>query len=205
MLHSGGLGMKGKENKETNQYKKMKVYSVEELHSRMKALGFEIPDVHIVGIRNKADKADSFDDLLYFIDTSVKQAVFFSCTTNAGQHWLQNFMNSKGCAVLEGGQYVNAYTIGKHKGMFEALVQVRPVIVKRDADKDAKAGNSGTLESGLFGINIHQASQTITSTVIGKWSAGCQVLNNPKQFAELMNLCKRTGKKFFTYTLLDEF
>ena len=32
-----------------------------------------------------------------------------------------------------------------------------------------------------------------------------EVVLNPKQFAELMNLCKRTGKKFFTYTLLDEF
>lgn len=183
----------------------MKTYTVEEIHSRMKQLGFTIPEFHLVGIRSKADKADSFDDLFYVIDTEVKQAVFYSCTTNAGVHWLQNLLNPKGTAVLQVGQYLNAWQIGKHKGLYEALVQVRPVTVKRDADKDNKAGNSGTLESGIFGINIHQASQTITSTVIGKWSAGCQVLNNPKSFAEMLNLCKRTGKKFFTYTLLDEF
>ncbi|GAG43566.1 unnamed protein product, partial [marine sediment metagenome] len=45
------------------------------------------------------------------------------------------------------------------------------------------------------------------STVVGKWSAGCQVLQDAEHFAFLMTLCERARKKFgnsFTYTLLEE-
>ena len=43
------------------------------------------------------------------------------------------------------------------------------------------------------------------SKIIDKWSAGCQVLNDPKQFNELLNKCKQSGFSKFTYTLLKEF
>lgn len=183
----------------------MKPYTVEEIHARMHDFGYTILDFHLVGIRSKEDKPDAFDDLLYVIDTEIKQAVYFTCTTNPGVHWLQNVLNPKGAAVLCPGQYLNTWAIGKHKGLYEALVQQRPVTVLRDNDKDLKSGNSGTKDTGMFGINIHHASESIVSVVNGKWSAGCQVLNNPKQFQELLTLCKRSGKGQFTYTLLNEF
>ena len=38
-----------------------------------------------------------------------------------------------------------------------------------------------------------------------RWSAGCQVLNNPADFAKVLSTAESTKQKFFTYTLLKEF
>jgi len=103
------------------------------------------------------------------------------------------------------GQYVDAYQLGLHKGQYEALVQRKPVTVYRDNDKDETAEEQGKEDTGLFGINIHRANPNAISSLIEKWSAGCQVLNDPKDFATLIATCKASGKKTFTYTLLREF
>ena len=185
----------------------VKLYSVEEVHARMDALGMKIPDFHIVGIRSVEDAPDKFDDLMMLIYKLGGQWVchYYSCTTNPGVHWLQNFANPKGSGILKSDQQCfNAYQIGKHKGMYDALVQVREVTVFRDTDKDMKAEETGVLDTGLFGLNIHHANKDLVSVVVGKWSAACQVLNNPKDFAQLMQLCKESSQRFFTYTLLKE-
>jgi hypothetical protein len=57
----------------------------------------------------------------------------------------------------------------------------------------------------LFGINIHRANEKSISTIIDKWSAGCQVLNNPADFKKILTLAKESKKLNFTYTLLKEF
>ena len=57
---------------------------------------------------------------------------------------------------------------------------------------------------GIFGINIHRANPNAISTLVEKWSAGCQVLNNPQEFAQLISMCEASGNKFFTYTLFNE-
>jgi hypothetical protein len=43
------------------------------------------------------------------------------------------------------------------------------------------------------------------SKLVDKWSAGCQVFANSKDFAIFVDLSKKSGLKFFTYTLLEEF
>jgi len=43
--------------------------------------------------------------------------------------------------------------------------------------------------------------------VVGKWSAGCQVLQDPDHFKFLLTLCDRASVKYgnkFSYTLLEE-
>ena len=102
------------------------------------------------------------------------------------------------------GQYVDTYTIGLHQGKYSALVQSKKVTVHRDADKDSIAEEQEKEDTGLFGINIHRANESAESKNVDKWSAGCQVLNNPTQFKELMQACIKSGKKSFTYTLLKE-
>ncbi len=67
--------------------------------------------------------------------------------------------------------------------------------------------DSGTEESGMFGVNIHRASTHHESVQVDKWSAGCQVLADPLDFNLLMALCEKSREQFsnsFTYTLLDE-
>ena len=79
-------------------------------------------------------------------------------------------------------------------------LQIRGYVDKYDLDDN-------NTQTGLYGINIHRATGRAgkTSTRVDKWSAGCQVLNNPKDFARLIDLCKASGLKEFTYTLLREF
>jgi hypothetical protein len=113
-------------------------------------------------------------------------------------------MNNLGTAVLKCGQYVDTYVLGLHKGKYTALVQSKKVTVFRDADKDSVAEEQGKEDTGLFGINIHRANESAESSNVDKWSAGCQVLNNPKQFKELIQACIKSGKKSFTYTLVHE-
>ena len=66
---------------------------------------------------------------------------------------------------------------------------------------------NGKEETGLFGINIHRASQTGTTTYVDKYSAGCQVFSNADDFNVFMQLCDRHRQYYgndFTYTLIDE-
>jgi hypothetical protein len=114
-------------------------------------------------------------------------------------------LNPKGTAVLKPGQYVDTWKIGLHQGKYEALTQCANVTVFRDGNKNDVAEESKITETGIFGINIHRANPSIVSKFIDKWSAGCQVLNAPKQFNHLLAKCKTSGLNKFTYTLLNEF
>ena len=114
-------------------------------------------------------------------------------------------MNTKGAALLKPNQYVNTWKLDLHQGKYLALCQRKNVVVYRDGDKDEFAEETAVTETGLFGINIHRSNPSAISSIIDKWSAGCQVLNNPSDFTYLIDRCKATKQKDFTYTLLKEF
>jgi len=181
----------------------MKKYSYTELEAKFAELGYQWPTLHVVGVRSKANEKNKFDDMMYLINGPMQQ--IFTCTTNPGTHWLKNLLNPSGCAVLKPGQYVDSWKLGLHQGKYEALVQAKPITVYRDGDKDDTAEEQGKEDTGMFGINIHRANPSAISSIIDKWSAGCQVLNDFKQYATLIAACKASGKKAFTYTLLREF
>lgn len=181
----------------------MKKYSYVELENRFKELNYQWPTMHVIGVRSKANEKNKFDDQMYLIDGPMMSV--FTCTTNPGTHWLKNLLNPKGAAVLKPGQYVDSWKLGLHQGKYEALVQAKPITVFRDADKDDLAEETRVEDTGMFGINIHRANPSAISSFIDKWSAGCQVLNNPTEFARMLTTCKTSGKKAFTYTLLVEF
>ncbi|HUV84538.1 MAG TPA: hypothetical protein VMV86_02455 [Methanosarcinales archaeon] len=179
----------------------MKKYTYQELEFEFSKHKYNWSCFHIIGIRSKSDKPDAFDDLIILIDGD--KISYYTGTTNPGTHWLKNFLNPKGTAVLKPDQYIDGWKIGLHKG-YEALVQNKPVTVYRDTDKDDKSEEQGKEDTGFFGINIHRTG-AIISKIIGRWSAGCQVLNNPEEFKDFMRKIKFSGKKTFTFTLLKEF
>lgn len=181
----------------------MKQYTVKELKDQFKKLGYQFPKFHIVGIRSNANKPNEFDDLIGVVNGD--QINWFTGTTNPGTHWLKNLLNPKGTALLVPGQYIDTWKIGMHQGKYKALVQSKPVTVFRDKDMDAIAEETAVKDTGLFGINIHRANATAVSKFIDKWSAGCQVLNDPTQFGVLLASCQSSGLSAFTYTLLREF
>ena len=182
----------------------MKKYTIEELKAKFNMLGYVWSDYHFVGIRSNANEKNKFDDLFGVVSgNSIK---WYSCTTNPGTHWLQNLLNPKGAGLLKPTQYIDGWKIGMHQGKYEAFVQNKPVTVYRDADKDDVAEETAVTETGYFGINIHRTNDKgVISQLIDKWSAGCQVLNNPADFKTVLLDAKATKQTAFTYTLLKEF
>ena len=181
----------------------MKKYTIEELKAQFQKHNYRWFDFHFVGIRSTANLPNQFDDLFGVI--AGDKVEWFTCTTNPGTHWLKNLLNPKGAALLKANQYVDTWSIGMHQGKYEAFCQAKPVDVFRDKNLDDKAEETATIDRGLFGINIHRANEKFASKLIDKWSAGCQVLNNPADFAKVLAAGKATKNKFFTYTLLKEF
>jgi len=181
----------------------MKNYKIDDLKFQFAKLNYKWQPFHIVGIRSDANSPDKFDDLIGLIEKD--NLVLFTGTTNPGTHWLKNLLNPKGAALLKPNQYLNTYQLGLHQGKYTALCQRKPVTVYRDGNKNGIAEETAVTDTGLFGINIHRANPSAVSSIIDKWSAGCQVLNDPIDFNFLIKRCKESGLKEFTYTLLKEF
>jgi len=168
-------------------------------------------ELNIIGIRSDSTKPNAFDDSIYvfYVDKEAKLMQHkFSATTDPGTYWLQNPMNPQGTAILKQGQYINSHAIGLHRGKYLALVQQRPLTVIRDYDRNAVLDfNNGREEQGLFGINIHRASESGTTKIVDHYSAGCQVFASITDFIQFLSLCERHKGLYgnsFTYTLIDE-
>ena len=181
----------------------MKKYTIEEVKAEFTKNNYKWFDFHFVGIRSQANLPNQFDDLFGIIEGNKIE--WFSCTTNPGTHWLKNLLNPKGAALLKPNQYVDTWSVGMHQGKYKAFCQVKPVEVYRDKNLNDKAEETAIIDKGLFGINIHRANETFTSKLIDKWSAGCQVINNPADFAKILFVAESIKQKYFTYTLLKEF
>ncbi len=186
--------------------------SIETLKEALNKKGYPIKtgewELNIIGIRNDNAQPNSFDDTIcvlfkdhYGDDTLVA----FSCTTDAGLYWLLHPMNVNGCIIMKEGHYPDVYKIGLHKG-YKALEQCGNICYVRDNNKDAVLDfDSNNEVVGNFKTNIHHASMPEKSTIVDKWSAGCQVIN--KGWLEFLELCKQsvliTEKNRFSYTLIN--
>ena len=165
-------------------------------------------NVNLIGVRNPNLVANSFDDtmLCAFKIQGVWQLKEWPITTDAGKFWLAHPMNEKGCAILVPNQYLGAYAIGLHRGVYKALCQRGEVEVYRDDNKDQILDfNNVTKEWGQFSINVHRAGDD--SKIVGKWSAGCQVMKKRVDWDDLMQICTKARGIWgnsFTYTLIKE-
>ena len=69
--------------------------------------------------------------------------------------------------------------------------------------------SSGGIDTGYFGINIHRANEKGTSINVDKWSVGCQVIADYRDFDTLMGYVDAAvslyGKEtIFRYSLFVE-
>lgn len=192
-------------------------FTREQVEAAVKAKGYKWFEngnynLNIVGIRNSDtfdEVTNKFDDLLtvsYKVGNDL-QYHQWNCTTDPGKYYTENLLNPDGVAILVPNQYRGAYSIGMHRGKYEALKQMKPLQVYRDDNKDnCYDMQPDDIQEGIYGINIHRASSTGTSTQIDKWSAGCQVIANYEDFNKLMWVAKQAEDVWgnsFTYTLLD--
>ena len=187
--------------------------SIRALIASLRSKGYVVYDkpyqLNIVGVRKDSTVPNKFDDLIYVFyknDKGEWEGKYFTATTDPGTYYLKNPLSKLGTAILKQGQYVDSYAIGKHKGQYDALVQIKPITVIRDYDRNAILDfNNGREEKGLFGVNIHKAGKD--SKDVDTWSAGCQVFQKSDDFNTFMTLARKhrelNGNKF-TYTLIDE-
>ena len=176
-------------------------------------------NLNIVGIRNRSLIPDKFDDTLVVFHRFLGNwdIAYYPITTDPSIYYLKNPLKKvaeKGTAILLEGQYKGKYLIRKHNNKYLALCQgINPgyeVSVYRDNNRNGTMELvESTIESGLFGINIHKGPKN------GDWgsdndlaySAGCQVFADERHFNEFMNKCRNGERSFgnkFTYTLLNE-
>lgn len=167
----------------------------------------------LFGIRSKETQSNKFDDTIgcyYFHPNGGWVSYFWPATTDPGKYWLENPSYVAGTAILVEGQYLDTWTLSLHQGKYLALCQRNgKVKVYRDGDKDTILDREPeSIVSGYFGINIHRSSLRGESGQVNKWSAGCQVFKKLTDFEKMLELAQmqvdKTGRKTFSYTLLEE-
>jgi len=167
-------------------------------------------DLNFVGIRHFNKIANSFDDTIAvaYIDNSCIQRVFcapFTC--DPGTDYLKSPLSPRGTAIVPEGQYLGLWMLGKHKG-YTALVQRKAIRLLRDNDKNNTLDGTLQPNAELVGINFHRALENDIAKTVGKFSAGCQVVQVHQDFnyiIELVKLQVRFVKSaIVSYTLINE-
>lgn len=81
-----------------------------------------------------------------------------------------------GVARIAIGFHKEKWRIGFHKGdpRHPALVQVAPITVFRDANRDGKR-TGDVITDNVVGLNQHGTKRGIPPTIVGGWSYGCLV------------------------------
>lgn len=173
-------------------------------------------NLNLIGIRSNERVSNSFDDILSvsYLVNGVWKLHKFTITTDPGLWELQkpSFVNAQeyGTAIMACGQYTGSYAYGYHgtgTWRHKALIQVGPINIYRDKNRDAILDINGPTERGLFGINIHASSLTVNQPLVCNWSAGCQVFGIPKEYYEFISIIEQAVKLYgpkFTYTLINE-
>ena len=168
-------------------------------------------DLNIVGIQTADNRANTFNDWLtvFYRFGRTWNYFAFPATTDPGTDYRKQPIHVRGTVVMKPGQYPGAYKIGRRR-RYKGLQQKGPITLSRDEDRNETIDTirtMGTPQIGVYGINIHRADAHQPSVEVGKWSAGCQVLQDPDHFGFLLVLAERGREKFgnsFTYTLLEE-
>lgn len=169
-------------------------------------------NLNVFGIRSGDLLTDEFNDLIgvaYRDDTGNKQLLTFKSSTKPGYYWLKEKMgNMNGTAILIPGQYRSCWELGFHRN-YEALVQ-RPTYsfrTWRDNDSDGELDMEGPVFEDVTGLNLHTTSFKNEIEKVGKYSAGCQVIQDDLDFRILLALLLKSSATYgtrFSYTLLEE-
>ncbi len=153
-----------------------------------------------------ADLPNCFNDRRLVIEVSNGVPVIkgnWEATTEPGNYYTFQPMNPQGAARIAFGQY-NAWQVGLHgrSDPHESLVQVSPVSVCRDLNKDFKRTGDRVC-AGNFGINQHWGYDLPQNNVANA-SAGCLVGRTRSGHSEFMRLIKRDVRyqrdRRFTFT-----
>jgi hypothetical protein len=175
-----------------------------------------IEEITLIGIRDSKDQEkDVINDYLGF----WTKTELFLCkgTTEPGVFWVKDKAerNKQGTFHLLEGFHEKIWSIGIHKG-YEALTnqypQCKPTKGWRDVNYDFTRDAKDVVVCDYFGINFHRMHPISIVDKIGKYSAGCQVVQDAKDLAYVLTNIKNTKaykkdkKATFNYMLfkIDE-
>ena len=164
--------------------------------------------LNIIGIRSASLRTDIFNDTLMVIfedELGEQLPVYYPCTTKPGLHYLKNPLHPDGCAITAEGQYVDAFIKRRHNNSYFALCQDKDINFYRDPNKNELAELLGKLRSGRIGLNIHREAIDKVTQKVGKYSAGCCVIQSGfESFMFLVDMAIVNHGNRFTYTLINE-
>lgn len=158
--------------------------------------GGEWGETNIFGVRNELNQeSDLFNDSIGICQGEIIKV--YSGTTDPGAWWTLHPVTAEGytgAAHLCEGFHKSSWKVGIHaRGTafaHEALIQTgNKVKIWRDLKKDYTKDATDPIQNGYFGINIHRAGLD-DPMKIGKYSAGCQVVQHHKDFEEMMSIIK---------------
>lgn len=197
--------------------------SIEQIIAVLNAKQYQIYDtptidwnLNIIGIRTVNPTPKKFDDTLAVFHKfrGIWEIYYYHITTDPSIYYLRHPIAAAGTAILKEGQYKGTYQLDIHKrgkaGAHLALCQrLQPVTVYRDNNRDDNLNLIATkTQTGMFGINIHRGPLSSNLNVDNwKFSAGCHVFADQRQFSDFLLKCKAGEKAFgnkFTYTLLHQ-
>jgi peptidoglycan hydrolase-like protein with peptidoglycan-binding domain len=123
----------------------------------------------------------------------------WEATTEPGRFYTENpeppGNHLPGAARIAFAQF-KSWAVGRHRPgtveEHEALVQVAPVTVYRDLNKDYQRAGDRT-DTGIFGINQHRAHD-LPHDNIARSSAGCLVGRLPREHEAFMALAKADAR-----------
>lgn len=166
-------------------------------------------DYWILGVQSNEDEFNKFDDKFYLFK-GYKFIMVTSGTTNAGKSALKNYerYNKSGTFVIKTDEwYYDLWEHGYHNLRMKALKQAAPIKGYRDNNKNEKAEEIGEIVEGFFGINFHTVTYSkivgFFRSLIGGWSAGCQVVNFYDDYKKILDLVSNQDR--VTYCIIKEF
>lgn len=194
----------------------VKNYTDAELLKKVKSLpSFKsIPkDYWLLGIRSTEDLFDTFDDKVYLFQ-GEKFVLVTSCTTHPGGPVLiggWKKYNKAGAAIVKSEEwYYDVFKYGLHNSKMPALRQVKNMKYYRDGNNDKKVDEVGQIYEAVYGTHFHFNSYNVfdkiknaVKSLIGEWSAGCQVCNVEDEYEKIINLTKTQAS--VSYCLIKEF
>jgi hypothetical protein len=138
-----------------------------------------------------ADRPNEFNDRRIVLEIVDVPRILgnWEATTEPGDYYTIHPMNAKGAARIAFGQY-EAWQVGYHghRDTHEALIQVAPIKVYRDYNKDYKR-TGDFLDTGLFGVNQHWGYDMPVTKVYNA-SAGCLVGRGRESHKQFMKIIK---------------
>lgn len=175
-------------------------------------------EVNVFGIRSINSQSNQFDDIIGVAWNGKKGSYCLTgnATTDPGKYYLQNPMNNKGTIIMVPGQYLKCYAKGLHAGKYDCFKQVAPMGYVRDDNKDTildfKLYRDPILKGqhyfkNISGTNLHRASEWKIIQLVERYSAGCQVIQDPTFYSRLLSIrdvAITHGQKLFDYTLFEE-